>query len=637
MKRKLFFFAAALLSLGVSAQTAAKAPAMITAAAGQVWWGTTTGSTSSIKSVGISESGVTGNFDFAVSFPGDHFFLEGKKLCAVRVYIPNISTADMGEKVKVWVSKKLPNNVDNADVYCGEFDYSSLSKGRFNDIALPEPYTITSEGYYVGLSFNIAGLTSTGAQSPIAIINPVSNPKSFLRVSGTIPNWYDYSADISFPMMCLFGGEFPDNAACAVSVANVKSLTNATNTRTSFRLENNSPKGVTSIGYTVTDIDGNVSEEKTVKFSVAFRPMGQNSLNIVLPPSSHAGAFHPQVTITKVNGNDNFINDATATADGFQIVLDQSAEKRVVEEEFTGTWCGWCPRGMVGLELAEKEFGDKFIGIAVHYGDIMDMSSSSGYNAVLSNNERGYPSCILDRNYGYSCDPYTGSSGSAFGIKSDINSFLKNITEAEIYVHPTWTTDSKTAIEISSYVYFKMDSYDSAPYAIGYVLTSDSLTGKTSQWAQKNNYAGQSSSDTNLSQFTSGKNPMPGLYFNHVAIAGQGVEKGIAGSIKLPIRANELQRHTITMSLPSSSTLIQNKKNLHVVALLFDTATGQILNAAKSEIFDMATGIDSPEAKTACEREVARYNMQGQRLFAPITGVNIVKYADGHTEKVLVK
>ena len=85
MKRKLFFFAAALLSLGMSAQTAAKVPAMITAGTGQVWWGTTTGSTSSIKSVGLSQGAVTGDFDFAVSFPGDHFFLEGKKLCAVRV------------------------------------------------------------------------------------------------------------------------------------------------------------------------------------------------------------------------------------------------------------------------------------------------------------------------------------------------------------------------------------------------------------------------------------------------------------------------------------------------------------------------------------------------------------------------
>ena len=264
------------------------------------------------------------------------------------------------------------------------------------------------------------------------------------------------------------------------------------------------------------------------------------------------------------------------------------------------------------------------------------MSSSSGYNAVL-NYVSGFPSCFLDRNYDYNCDPYSGSNNANFGIKSDINKFLKNIVEADIYVHPTWKDDAKKNIEITSYLYFKMDRHDKAPYAIGYVLTADSLTGKSSQWAQSNYYSGSSSSDTNLSQFTKGTNPMTGLYFNHVAIAGKGVEKGIDGSVQLPIRANELQRHTITMTLPSSSTLIQDKKNLHVVALLFDTETGQILTAAKSSIFDMATGIDTPEGKTASEREVVRYNIQGQRIYAPIPGVNIVKYGDGHTEKVFVK
>lgn len=636
MKRKLFFFAAALLSLGMSAQTAAKAPAMITAAAGQVWWGTTTGSTSSIKTTGISSNGVTAVYDLAVGFPSDHFFLEGKKLCAVRVYVPNFSTADVAENIKIWVSKKLPSSVDKADIFYQEVAYSTLSKGRFNDIALTEPYTIEEGGYYVGMSFEVTGLSGATAKAPIAIINPVNNPKSYVRISGYIKDWYDNSETITIPMMCLLEGEFPAAAARAVSVSDVKSLTNATNTRAVFRVENNSPKGISSINYTVTDIDGNVSEEKNVRFSVALRAMSEGSLNITLPPASHSGTYRPQVTITKVNNADNFITGAEATADGFQIVLDQSGEKRVVEEEFTGTWCGWCPRGMVGLEMAKKEFGDKFIGIAVHSGDIMDMSSSSGYSSVL-NYVSGFPSCFLDRNYDYNCDPYQGSSGSAFGIKNDINTFLKNIVEADIYVHPTWKEDTKKNIEITSYVYFKMDRYDKAPYAIGYVLTADSLTGKTSQWAQSNYYAGASSSDTNLSEFTKGTNPKTGLYFNHVALAGKGVDKGIEGSIKLPIRANELQRHTITMTIPSSSTLIQDKKNLHIVALLFDTETGRILTAAESSIFDMATGIDTPESSIASEREVARYNVQGQRIYAPIPGVNIVKFADGHTEKRFVK
>lgn len=609
--------------------------ANISAADGQVWWGTTTGSTSTIKFTSIG-SERTGTYDMAVNFPGDHFFLEGKKLCAIRVYVPNIAAADLEDNVKIWVAKKLPANVSKADIVCIDTLYSKLSKGRFNDIALPEPYTITSEGFCVGMTLNITGLTSANAKTPFAYIAPVSNPKSFVRVSGVVPNWTDWSDNVTFPMMCLLEGEFPSSAARAVSVGSTKTVVNTENLRTTFRVENNSPKGITSLNYTVTDIDGNVSEPRSVKFSTALRVMGQGTLNIILPPSAHAGTYSPRVTITQVNNADNFITGEDTYADGFQIVLAENATKRVVEEEFTGTWCGWCPRGMVGLEMAEKQFGDKFIGIAVHSSDIMDASSASGYSTVLGN-VGGFPSCFLDRNYGYSCDPYTGSKGTAFGIKSDIETFMQKVTEADIYVHPTWTDDTKKKIEISSYVYFKMDSPDYAPYAIGYVLTADSLHGTASNWAQSNYYAGNSSSDANLSQFTSAGSVVPGLYFNHVAIAGAGVNGGLKNSISLPIQANAMQRHTYTMTIPTSTSLVQDKKNLHVVALLFDTSTGQILNAHKSEIFDVETGIEASETDIASQREVGRYNLHGQRILTPTPGVNIVKFADGHSEKVLVK
>ena len=45
--------------------------------------------------------------------------------------------------------------------------------------------------------------------------------------------------------------------------------------------------------------------------------------------------------------------------------------QKVVGEELTGTWCGWCPRGAVALENMRNKYPDTFIGIAVHGGDVM--------------------------------------------------------------------------------------------------------------------------------------------------------------------------------------------------------------------------------------------------------------------------
>lgn len=50
-----------------------------------------------------------------------------------------------------------------------------------------------------------------------------------------------------------------------------------------------------------------------------------------------------------------------------------------------------------------------------------------------------------------------------------------------------------------------------------------------------------------------------------------------------------------------------------------------------------AAGIDLPSPTETSQREVARYNLSGQQLHAPQKGINIIRYADGTTRKVVVK
>lgn len=53
-------------------------------------------------------------------------------------------------------------------------------------------------------------------------------------------------------------------------------------------------------------------------------------------------------------------------------------------------------------------------------------------------------------------------------------------------------------------------------------------------------------------------------------------------------------------------------------------------------IYDGTAGIGGVQ-NNADNKVVARYSINGQLLDAPQKGVNILKYADGHTEKVIVK
>ena len=125
------------------------------------------------------------------------------------------------------------------------------------------------------------------------------------------------------------------------------------------------------------------------------------------------------------------------------------------------------------------------------------------------------------------------------------------------------------------------------------------------------------------------------MKFNHVAILGKGIQSGLTNSVKAPIVDGEPQTHTYSLTLPTSTNLVQDKENLRVVAFLIDKADGSILNARETRI-GAPVGIADVQSE-GNNQVVGYYNMQGQRLQRPQSGVVIIRYADGHADKVLLR
>jgi len=69
-------------------------------------------------------------------------------------------------------------------------------------------------------------------------------------------------------------------------------------------------------------------------------------------------------------------------------------QKHVLIEDYTGTWCGWCPRVAYAIEQVESAttFG---VPVAVHNGDTMATSYESGLRAAF--NVTGFPTAYIDR------------------------------------------------------------------------------------------------------------------------------------------------------------------------------------------------------------------------------------------------
>lgn len=80
------------------------------------------------------------------------------------------------------------------------------------------------------------------------------------------------------------------------------------------------------------------------------------------------------------------------------------------------------------------------------------------------------------------------------------------------------------------------------------------------------------------------------------------------------------------------------------LAILNNATTGTSARYGAADVWKDFTNIvedDDPlgigESVQGEAIEIARYNIHGQRIYAPKPGVNIIKYDDGTTKKVLVK
>ncbi|MBQ7471590.1 MAG: hypothetical protein IJS97_04105 [Prevotella sp.] len=197
-----------------------------------------------------------------------------------------------------------------------------------------------------------------------------------------------------------------------------------------------------------------------------------------------------------------------------------------------------------------------------------------------------------------------------------------------------------TAIDATASVTFPLAT-TSIPYRIAYMLLADSLSGTSSSWAQVNYYNGSNSSSWDLEGMAEFCNGPRNIYikYNDVMIAHSDY-KGVTNSLPATAEAGVPLTHTFRFNVNNirgkdGDDLVQNKKNLRIVAMLIDQQTGAIVNANKCRV-SAATGITQP---TDNRQELVKgyYTLDGKRLLTPQRGLNIVKYADGTTAKIVVR
>ena len=300
--------------------------------------------------------------------------------------------------------------------------------------------------------------------------------------------------------------------------------------------------------------------------------------------------------------------------------------RRSVVEEFTGTWCGNCPRGMVGMQRLEEDFGDRFIGIAVHTGTGEPMlipTYPDVQNDIIPGS--GAPCCIIDRAQ-FKFDPYSGSGQKGlfhYGIDQDFAAALSMPTEAKVELKAQWDDEYLWDVRYTVTTTFNIDK-ETAPYRLILVLTEDGMTGTTDSWRQVNYFssayevsAGVNYKDDDMKPWRDAPYYATGVTYNHVAVNTMGIRTGIAGSITAPIVAYTPQTYSTTLTTLASHTqrLIQDKNRLNAIAILINTETGEVVNAAKAAILPYGTDA-VPSVAVSQQPNGQAFDLQGRRTSA---------------------
>jgi hypothetical protein len=275
------------------------------------------------------------------------------------------------------------------------------------------------------------------------------------------------------------------------------------------------------------------------------------------------------VTITQVNAASD--SDPSNNSDGALInTVSQLADKNVVIEEGTGTWCGWCPRGAVAMAYMATNYPDDFIGIAVHNGDPMTVTEYDN-GANLS----GYPGCNVDR-----AMLDQGVSQAAF--VNYYNARVDLAVPAAITAVSSGAGSSAT-IDVTATFY---TPFAAANYRLGVIIIEDGVTGTSSGYNQNNYYAGGANGAMGGYENLPASVPAAQMVYDHVGRALLGGYNGQASTVPTTLTDGQVVNYTFNYTVPATS----NRANMHAVAVLIDQTNGEIVNAEEISIATVGLG-----------------------------------------------
>ena len=329
--------------------------------------------------------------------------------------------------------------------------------------------------------------------------------------------------------------------------------------------------------------------------------------------------------ITKVNGvaNTSTSNKKTTKMDCFE--SSKGFPRVHLIEEGTGTWCGWCPLGIVMMEYVGEKYPGFFSRVAIHTQDAMTVSSTSPW---LNKYGGSFPCGYINRVNKITSLGY----GNLAMMQNEMDDYVTSYTGVPSvlgFTDVAVSISEQGEMTVDTKVGSALDLKNNNRYRLSYYITQDGM----GPYAQTNNYSGGQRGEM-AGWDKEGKSVK--IMYNEVCRLLVGGVAGVANSFPDAIVSGE----DCTFSETFDITGVKADKFI-LIPFITDSFTGEVFNSKIIEVEN--SYFAGVEDVVAGSNVVSRtyYNINGVEVKEPSNGIYIVRsvYSDGtvKTSKTAIK
>lgn len=261
--------------------------------------------------------------------------------------------------------------------------------------------------------------------------------------------------------------------------------------------------------------------------------------------------FLAAVVLLSIMGTVQTWAEFTLSSDGAALAAE-SYPRRMVMEEATATWCGWCPQGIVAIDGLKRDFPDNFLAIAIHgNGDKMAYVDEYGLQV------NSYPSAFLNRQSTSVSYSWLKRQIEKAGLTTDKMVRIDSVT----YVEADEAYKVYTTTRVANFL-------ENAQLRLVYVVTEDSV----GPYKQTNNFAGESEEMGGFENLPTKVE----MQYSDVARFIYPSCDGLEGSVPSTLEACKDYAYVANVS---ANFNCDDYGKLQLTVMLYDAATNTIVNA----------------------------------------------------------